>query len=109
METRTIDATNKDERVKNHLKETNIKVADLEASRKVTAEEITYLRQVREDLMKERDELMSDVKGYQQEIESAFKQIKSVKSKNRKLEEILYGRKIGSTNSVHYQTIGGGG
>ena len=64
-------------------------------------------------MLRERDELLSDLRGYQQEIEGAFKTIKTLKAKNRKTEEILYGRKIGSSSSMHFTgaagTIGGQG
>lgn len=41
-----------------------MRLADLEASRKVNSEEVLYLRQSREDLVKEREELLQDLHGY---------------------------------------------
>lgn len=41
-----------------------MRLADLEASRKTNSEEVIYLRQSREDMVKEREELLQDLHGY---------------------------------------------
>lgn len=64
MQDRLSDDKREGEWVKRDVHERELKLADLEASARVSAEEVTYLRKVREDLLRERDDLLQDLHGY---------------------------------------------
>lgn len=72
-----------------------VKMRDLETSKKCQDDEVQYLRQSRLELAKEREVLLVELRGFQQEIESLYKSNKLLNTKVGKLEGLLYGRKIG--------------
>lgn len=56
--------------------------------------ELVYLRGARKDVTKERDDLVGDLKGHQEELENQYAYNKTLKHKIRRMEQMLYGRNI---------------
>ena len=56
--------------------------------------ELGYLRGARKDVTKERDDLIGDLKGHQDELENLYAYNKTLKHKIRRMEQMLYGRNI---------------
>ena len=57
-------------------------------------QELQYLRKLRIELSKEREDLVNDLQGHQVEIENVYKINRELKAKIKRLEHVLYGKNI---------------
>ena len=94
LETRTIDIERDNIEAVRTTDTAKVTINELEGSAKCSESEVAYLRQSRNDMAIEREDLLADLHGYQQEVESMYKTNKVLRGKIRRLEETLYGRKI---------------
>ena len=65
---------------------------DLAGSQHLIGQEVKYLRQARQEITRDKEDLVSDIRGHKQEIESVYKANKDLKNKVKRLESLLYGR-----------------
>ena len=69
-------------------------IQELVKDNRMNEEELKYLRETRTELTKEREELVTDLKGHQTQIEEVYKINKELKNKIKRLEHLLYGKNM---------------
>lgn len=70
------------------------KLGEAASQQNMMESELVYLRGARKDVTKERDDLVGDLKGHQEELENQYAYNKTLKHKIRRMEQMLYGRNI---------------